>query len=220
MQCKYCGAEINVLDSTCRECGKSLSILKVEPESGGFDLFADVASKEIEQELASAQRELLGDGLAVGVEMETSGFEGDPVQWRLGELATPAGRHFVDTNAGMPSVETGGDEIQQITQFVFYSAHIQANPLYKKRADSTTLVFQAGDDIVNAFATDSRMGGISAEPPMIVLFGGMARAIKLASLALGVDRTVNSADSRKQFVRAMRAIGESIVANMGQFSSE
>lgn len=215
MRCRHCKADINVLETHCPICGKSQSILNDNRPSKkhGSDSLLDRVSETIDTELRLAERRLLDETNLSGSKSEPLGERGR--SWRLGSLEAPGRMNLVGEDA--VELETTAEDIQQITQFVFYSLHVQHNPLYKTRAGQTTLKYLEGEDTVNAFATDLHIQGIDADPPMIVIFGGLARATRLAGIALGVDRTFGTEESRQLLVRTIRYIGGSIVENGGGF---
>jgi len=175
---------------------------------------------------ASATPLLDGEASFLGGYAETSGDVRPKIRpvpasatvqnaWRLGTLDLPG----AEGPSGARDVrwEIGPGEILQIVQFVFHSPHVQGNLQYRARASATTLIHIPDVDLVNAFAADHEVPGIDASPPLITVFGGLVRAMRLAALGMGMDRVNKSAEARKGLVALMRSIGGS-VAESGEFT--
>lgn len=250
MNCLHCRAEVNVFDTTCHACGKALrsfdlgsddltggawfeqTIGSIERDISlatkglmagldGIDSLADSVNNELAKELLQAEQSLFGshDEPRKAGSKGGSVFPAPEISWKLSTLAKPPeGSGLLKTS--LVDRETYRAEIHQIGQFVFHSSHVQANPLYKQRAESTTLLCLSEQDEVNAFATDHRHPGISVDPPFIVLFGGLSRAARFAALELGLDQTLKTRDSRVRLHGAIQALGRKIMADSGTFSDE
>lgn len=111
-------------------------------------------------------------------------------------------------------------EIFQISNFVFYSPHVQNNIAYRRRAAEVTLAYAPDIDDVNAFATDMPNPEVGAKPPMIVVCEGLIRAIRLAALGLGYSRQMGGAKGQKTLISIIQAIGYKIVENKGAFDQD
>ncbi len=211
MKCEKCQREVGVLDRICPFCGASLSVLG-DPagERMGGDLL-DRVNREVENALEAGGQGLLEGGLK-SPELGSGEVHGG-MRLRLGALDEP-GFHGFFSMPGF-SAEPTAEEIQQVAQFVFHSTHVQSNPLYRERAAATTLRYLPQDTVVNAFATDQAIPELEADPPVIVLLGGMARATSVASTGLGLYRTDKSGASRDALILLIRAMGERIVRNCG-----
>ncbi len=222
MQCKQCQARVNVLDRTCPSCGASQSILDKgpRPQVRSGNSMINAANRNLEDELARAEKELMGmEGVSTGppISPPEPGKRRPPSNggaWKLSRLAPPSARNLVE--AQPLAWDTSPEEVQQIAQFVFHSAHVQANPLYQHRAGQTTLRYLPDVGVVNAFATDQAMEGLNAEPPFIAILGGLVRVMQLAACGL----SLRDQQGQEVLVRVMQALGRRIVERAGEFSSQ
>ena len=215
MICRYCQSEVDILDSICKTCGKSISILdsgendfSVNPDS-----LLNKVSAEIENELATTK-----EGLFSSVEAQNGQMKSASVL-KLKNLVSPEQKREFISEDRFELITTETDIIQ-IAQFVFYSKHVQSNQLYRLRAEQTSLVFLGENPIVNAFATDHAIPDLNVEPPFICIFGGLVNATKISSLALSYFRTERSDEARKILVDIIRGVGNSIIENNGLFHNE
>jgi hypothetical protein len=114
------------------------------------------------------------------------------------------------------------DQVRQAANFVFHSPFVQGNPLYQKRAGETTFVFLSNNPKVNAFATDAplplKKGG-ELKPPVIVFFGGLAVAIRLATAALAVHLRSKSR-GLTTLKETFGSLGQAIVGSQGSIDVE
>jgi len=217
MQCPKCRKTVNVLDTACRSCGASLSLLERSAElAGPVDSLLDQSSRLLDSELARLDDELNREWAK---ETTAKGSTLTGTEYKKFAALDRPGHSFLQMN-GREILVTGKEDVLQIGGFVFHSPHVQTNALYRQRAGETSLVFLADEPTVNAFATDHRHPGLDIEPPFIVLFGGLANAGRLASLALACNQVGGQANSRARLQRTIRRVGEAIVSGSGRLDRE
>ena len=224
MRCKHCNTEANILDRFCHSCGKSLSFLDEGPQRQSEDVtsLSERVSTEIEEELVRAEEDLFSGSILSknSPVKQSSGFgtptRSDGFSFKLGYLSPPKEINFLSSN--VLDLATTDEDVQQIAKFVFYSTHVQTNPMYKERASRTNLKFLPRVDVVNAFATEQEVKGIDVAPPLIAIFGGMANATRLAAIGLGIDAINKTNHGRQILVSVIKSIGESIINSNGGFS--
>ncbi len=114
------------------------------------------------------------------------------------------------------------EQINQSARFVFDSPFIQSNPLYQHRIGQVKFVFVPGETTVNAFATDAPLPvseDRAIEPPVIVFYGGLAAALRLASAALAVHirarRRSGFSLARSNLSAALHTMGRTVAARGG-----
>ncbi|MCD4674873.1 MAG: hypothetical protein K8S18_02620 [Desulfobacula sp.] len=109
------------------------------------------------------------------------------------------------------------ESIKQIVSFVFASPHVQTNMLYRQRAEQTSFAYLHEQPVFNAFATDRDIPEIDVSPPMIILFGGIVQAVRVASLGLGNKRLFDNDQSREKLIKIIRWVGARILEKKGVF---
>lgn len=214
MKCEKCGHLVNVLDEVCGGCGSSLSLLGDEPQVSMARSPLDSFSSLLEVELKEMQDELFTPQ-SLGRPSRNNTEEDGVV---FADLAGANKRYFLDLME--VKLTTPKEEVYQIASFVFTSSHVQTNLLYRERAAKTSLVFQEDEDLVNAFATDGKLPGVNVSPPIIVLFGGMTNATRLASLALAYNSVMDSVESHQLLVNVIGALGRRVVESRGCFTEK
>jgi hypothetical protein len=195
MKCRNCGAENNVLDKVCCQCQQSLS-------------FLDKGYRRFQTDSA---------GLTQSLQEEDEIFTGKKPGWRAQDLAPgPAKQLF---NIKTLSFDFGQNEesIRQIAAFVLSSPHVMNNMAYRRRAASLTFLYLDRIYVFNAFATDHPVDGIDADPPLIVILGGLVQAVRIAAIGLGNYRVRQTRESREKLVEIIRWIGSAIIQNQGEF---
>ena len=212
MRCAKCNAETNILDRVCSHCGESLSLFSgaPPPRSNRPDSLLDSVSKLLDSELRKAERELFEEQRP-----EATGRTGPVVTFRA-ETSKPPARNGAPAGASA-DLESTDLDIQQIASFVFFSPHVQNNPLYRMRAGATTLLYFPDNPTVNAFATDHPIEGAPHGPPSIVFFGGLAHTNRLVAIGLSIDKASAEAKGRGLFRELIKKVGERIVAKQGRF---
>lgn len=140
--------------------------------------------------------------------------------WRAQDLSPgPAKQLF---NIKTLSFDFGQNEesIRQIAAFVLSSPHVLNNTAYRKRAASLTFLYLDTVYVFNAFATDHPIDGIDADPPLIVILGGLVQAVRIAAIGLGNYRVRQTRESREKLVEIIRWIGSAIIQNQGEFDPD
>lgn len=187
---------MSVMEKNCPYCGVSST-----PILEGGQAFSNTASQ-------TGRR---GKG--------SSRSSGGPVLWRLDQGTPPGQAEPAETGDLLYSPLDG--EIFQISNFVFYSPHVQNNLVYRQRASRVNLAYAYQVDAVNAFATDNPPLQAEAEPPLIVLFEGLVRATRLTALGLALDRQQKKTlHGSQQLVNMIRGLGQSIVRGNGELSED
>ena len=193
MYCSQCGTESRPDAKFCGHCGASLAAPSL-PASGLTD---DLS--RLQANLGQQIDDMMG---AIGRDMASllSPTTTPPLPSPVPPPVSPPG-------ASSPGLRLTGaksllheqqwrdllvpreDHVRQAANFVLDSAFVQGNPSYQRRAIETTFVFLSDNPKVNAFATDAPLPlekGGELKPPVIVFFGGLAVAIRLATAALAV----------------------------------
>jgi hypothetical protein len=227
MKCRHCGQEINILNSTCSACGGSQSLLDDDATSGRdwTDGLTDNILKEIDLETRSIDREL-ADSLskaAIDPHLSTpsqplSHIGAKPLDWKMGHLSPPGQTRTVAEEGDSTAVSH--EDIHQAAQLVFFSRHVRTNALYRERAATTSVIYVQEDASVNAFATDRAIPSLAVEPPMICIFGGLAEAINLAALSLGLSGVGGQYGENRFLSEMFQSIGRAIVESAGMLPPE
>ena len=189
MKCEGCGRDLRDGALFCTQCGAQVpSADPYEQASADLDRIStdlqkmeDELSAEVDAATAALDRELAaltGEGPAAEAGPQAPADRG---------AAALAGTPLVHEAEWIAVLEPPVEQIFQSASFVFHSPAIQTNPQYAARIAQIRFLFLPEDDTVNAFATDesfSLADGRRVEPPAVVFQGGLARVIRLVSVAL------------------------------------
>jgi len=137
--------------------------------------------------------------------------------WSSRDLLRFAGSKLYESNPYQFDFGESEESVRQTASFVFANPHVQTNVMYQQRAEQTSFVYLHEEPVFNAFATDHQISEIGASPPMIILFGGIVHAIRIASLGLGSRKLNDNDQSRKKLIEIIRWVGAKIFENRGQF---
>ncbi len=214
MRCEHCGAEVSSEDRFCPRCGRRV-------EAGG-DILDEVNGElaEMEAELDSYLEQAVGP---LDVEVDPDAREDQP------RRAKPraARAELVHQQEWLALLDVPPEQVRQSANFVFDSPSIQGNSQYAERVARIDFVYTPDHDEVNAFATDDPAAlppDVSATVPAVVYRAGLARAIRVVSLALAghlrASRGQSSDAEPAVLVQTFREVGAEIVRLEGGFPRE
>lgn len=198
MKCRECGRDISVMKPECPHCGTSTTPI-LEGKKGGQAFSNTKPRTDISGKISD-------------------GVTRRPFLWRLDQGSPPEEAELEEIGDILSAPLDR--EIFQISNFVFFSPHVQNNLAYRQRAAQVNLAYAYQVDAVNAFATDNIPPGMEAEPPLIVLFEGLVRATRLTAIGLALDRRQKTSKARRQLTDLVRTLGKSIVRGSGDLAEE
>jgi hypothetical protein len=220
MRCNHCGAEARPNSIVCEKCGTPLTSL-----GGGINLDFGSAMSDLGRDMARLQEDLNEQmrSTAASLRQGMTGWGAPlppplPMDFSAG-LASSQGRGLVHAQEWAALVNPRPEQICQSANFVLSSPHVQSNPLYQSRVSAITFQPLLGDSELNAFATDHSVtlgDGREIQPPVIVFFGGLAVAVRLASAALAAHiRNAARGHANWSLAKTFQAMGQIVIQSGG-----
>ena len=174
--------------------------------------FEKKAEDKIQKALSRGERDSNND-IGRSETPSSSISQKDIQRIRLEDLKiSPSLRYYIqyDPDKGITPAE-----VKQISQFVINCPYVIRNKLYANRASGTNLLYIEENDLVNACATDDPVVE-EIKPPAILIFGGLARAIGIISLAIAVR--IQNSRKDKILIDVVRYVGKEMLKSKGLFS--
>ncbi len=235
MRCQACNAENSTGAKFCCACGKPLSAAAATPPKGA-DRPADALGQmqaQLDAELQSSKAFLDAQLGRLSSSIRPPATPRAPAK---PASATPAGQPYAAPASARGLVhpieaatllmpEPG--QITQSASFVVSSPFVQNNPLYRTRIGDVSFEYIADDATVNAFATDGPVktpDGRVIKPPLVVYYGGLATAIRLAAAALSAEveawRARQTSFGGSKLAAGLKLLAQAVQAGGGKLELE
>jgi hypothetical protein len=232
MRCGSCNADNSAGAKFCSGCGKPLSAAPTaaSPTAGERADALGQLQNQLDAELQSskafldAQLGKLSSSLRPPPTTPAAPPPSRPASSPKPAQAAPAGaRGLVHPIEAATLLMPEPGQITQSASFVVSSPFVQNNPLYRGRLGNVSFEYIADDATVNAFATDGAVktaDGRTVEPPLVVYYGGLATAIRLAAAALSAEveawRSRQTSFGGSKLAAALKLLAQAVQAGGGK----